>query len=65
MPHAEDLLFPLSIVALVVAAMTAALAAGRRSMDWMGVAMLSSITALGGDVNPSGWFAGAFIQRSW
>ncbi len=48
MPHAEALLFPLSIVALVVAAMTAALAAGRRSMDWMGVAMLSSITALGG-----------------
>ncbi len=25
----------------------------------------ASITALGGDVNPSGWFAGAFIQRSW
>lgn len=35
-------------VALVAEAMTAALAAGRRKMDWMGVAMLGAITALGG-----------------
>ena len=28
--------------------MTAALAAGRRSMDWAGVCMLGCITALGG-----------------
>lgn len=48
MPDAETLLVPLSIVALVATAMTAALAAGRRSMDWMGVVMLASITALGG-----------------
>ena len=35
-------------VALVAEAMTAALAAGRRKMDWMGVAMLGAVTALGG-----------------
>ncbi|WP_332685032.1 trimeric intracellular cation channel family protein [Bosea sp. (in: a-proteobacteria)] len=38
----------LYIVAIVVEAMSAALAAGRRSMDWVGVCMLGSITALGG-----------------
>lgn len=48
MPHAENLLFPLSFIGLIAAAMTAALAAGRRSMDWMGVVLLGSITALGG-----------------
>ena len=48
MPHTEALLFPLAIVALVAEAMTAALAAGRRKMDWLGVAMLGCITALGG-----------------
>jgi uncharacterized membrane protein YeiH len=44
----EALLLPLSLVGLVAASMTAALAAGRRSMDWFGVAMLGAITALGG-----------------
>lgn len=48
MAHAENLLFPLSIIGLIVVSMTAALAAGRRSMDWMGVVLLGSITALGG-----------------
>src|SRR5262245_57068904 len=38
----------LSYVALAAQAMTAALAAGRRSMDWAGVCMLGCITALGG-----------------
>ena len=38
----------LSVVAYVAQAMTAALAAGRRSMDWVGVCLLGSITALGG-----------------
>jgi uncharacterized membrane protein YeiH len=38
----------LSLVALAAQAMTAALAAGRRSMDWAGVCMLGCITALGG-----------------
>ena len=35
-------------IAITVEAMTAALAAGRRKMDWLGVAMLGCITALGG-----------------
>jgi uncharacterized membrane protein YeiH len=48
MPHSEALLLPLSIIGLIAASMTAALAAGRRSMDWVGVALLGSITALGG-----------------
>ncbi|UZE51669.1 trimeric intracellular cation channel family protein [Rhodopseudomonas sp. P2A-2r] len=48
MPHTEALLFPLAMIALVAEAMTAALAAGRRKMDWLGVAMLGCITALGG-----------------
>ena len=38
----------LYLMALVAEAMSAALAAGRRDMDWFGVAMLGSITALGG-----------------
>ena len=42
------LLHGLYIVAIVVEAMTAALAAGRRSMDWVGVCLLGSVTALGG-----------------
>ncbi len=37
-----------ALVALAAQAMTAALAAGRRSMDWVGVCMLGCITALGG-----------------
>ncbi|WP_234052183.1 MULTISPECIES: trimeric intracellular cation channel family protein [unclassified Xanthobacter] len=36
------------IVAIVAEAMTAALAAGRREMDWVGVCLLGSVTALGG-----------------
>ena len=38
----------LYLVAITAEAMTAALAAGRRSMDWMGVCLLGAITALGG-----------------
>ncbi|MFG1478180.1 trimeric intracellular cation channel family protein [Xanthobacter sp. V4C-4] len=38
----------LYIVAIVAEAMTAALAAGRREMDWVGVCLLGSVTALGG-----------------
>lgn len=34
--------------ALAAEAMTAALAAGRRKMDWVGVCLLASVTALGG-----------------
>ena len=38
----------ISIAALVAWAMTAALAAGRRKMDWFGVCVLACVTALGG-----------------
>ena len=44
----QTFLLALSILAYVAQAMTAALAAGRRSMDWMGVCLLGSIAALGG-----------------
>jgi Na+/H+ antiporter NhaD/arsenite permease-like protein len=35
-------------IAITVEAMTAALAAGRRQMDWFGVCVLACVTALGG-----------------
>jgi uncharacterized membrane protein YeiH len=48
LPPGDSVLHLLSWVALAAQAMTAALAAGRRSMDWAGVCMLGAITALGG-----------------
>lgn len=42
------ILHVLYMVAITAEAMTAALAAGRRSMDWVGVCLLGAITALGG-----------------
>lgn len=45
---ADVLLGVLSLVAHAAIAMTAALAAGRRNMDWVGVALLGCVTALGG-----------------
>ncbi|HVV43148.1 MAG TPA: trimeric intracellular cation channel family protein [Nitrobacter sp.] len=45
---ADAVLHLLAFVAYVAEAMTAALAAGRRKMDWVGVALLGSVTALGG-----------------
>jgi uncharacterized membrane protein YeiH len=43
-----ELLHILYLVAIVAEAMTAALAAGRRQMDWVGVYLLGCVTALGG-----------------
>src|ERR1700728_423817 len=48
LPPGDIVLYALSLLALAAQAMTAALAAGRRSMDWVGVCLLGSITALGG-----------------
>ena len=48
LPPSDTVLHLLSLVALAAQAMTAALAAGRRSMDWMGVCFLGCVTALGG-----------------
>lgn len=42
------LLHTLYLIAIVAEAMTAALAAGRRDMDWMGVCIIACVTALGG-----------------
>jgi uncharacterized membrane protein YeiH len=42
------LLHILFLIAIVVEAMTAALVAGRREMDWLGVCLLGCVTALGG-----------------
>lgn len=44
----ETVLEILFLIAIVAEAMTAAVAAGRRSMDWMGVSLLGCVTALGG-----------------
>jgi len=46
--NSEYILHVLYLIAIVAEAVTAALAAGRRSMDWMGVALLGPVTALGG-----------------
>ena len=48
LPPTDSVLHVLSFIAVAAQAMTAALAAGRRSMDWVGVCMLGCITALGG-----------------
>jgi uncharacterized membrane protein YeiH len=42
------LLHIIFLVAITAEAMTAALAAGRRKMDWFGVCVLACVTALGG-----------------
>jgi uncharacterized membrane protein YeiH len=48
LPGSDVVMYGLSLLALAAQAMTAALAAGKRSMDWAGVCMLGCITALGG-----------------
>ncbi|HET8596579.1 MAG TPA: trimeric intracellular cation channel family protein [Castellaniella sp.] len=61
----SDFLHVLFLVAIAAEAMTAALAAGRREMDWLGVCLLGCITALGGgsvrdvllDHHPLSWIA--------
>ena len=42
------MLYVIFLVAITAEAMTAALAAGRRKMDWFGVCVLACVTALGG-----------------
>ena len=42
------LLTTLYIIAITAEAMTGALSAGRRHMDWFGVALIAVVTALGG-----------------
>lgn len=45
---ATALLHILFVIAIIAEAMTAALAAGKREMDWVGVCLLGCVTALGG-----------------
>src|SRR3954467_13528708 len=47
-PPSDTVLHVLLPLAAAAQAMTAALAAGRRSMDWVGVCLLGCVTALGG-----------------
>src|SRR5262245_27061968 len=68
LPPADTVLHLLSWVALAAQAMTAALAAGRRSMDWAGVCMLGCITALGGGTIRDvllGHYPLLWVQRPW
>lgn len=44
----DEIIHFLYLTAIVAEAMTAALAAGRREMDWIGVFLLGCVTALGG-----------------
>ncbi|MFK3668456.1 trimeric intracellular cation channel family protein [Ochrobactrum teleogrylli] len=61
----SELIHLLYLIAIVAEAMTAALAAGRRQMDWVGVFVLGCVTALGGgtlrdlllDHHPLSWVA--------
>ena len=48
LPPTDSVLHVLAFIAVAAQSMTAALAAGRRRMDWAGVCMLGAITALGG-----------------
>jgi uncharacterized membrane protein YeiH len=48
LPPSDTVLHVLLLLAVAAQAMTAALAAGRRSMDWVGVCLLGCVTALGG-----------------
>ena len=68
LPSGDFVLHGLSLVAIAAQAMTAALAAGRRSMDWMGVCMLSCITALGGGTIRDillGHYPLSWVQQPW
>ena len=68
LPASDFVLHWLSLVAIAAQAMTAALAAGRRSMDWVGVCMLSCITALGGGTIRDvllGHYPLVWVERPW
>jgi len=68
LPSSDFVLHGLSLVAIAAQAMTAALAAGKRSMDWAGVCMLSCITALGGGTIRDvllGHYPLAWVERPW
>ncbi len=64
----EQTLDLLYVLAVTAEAMTAALAAGRRQMDWFGVGLLGCITALGGGSIRDvllGHYPLAWVARPW
>ena len=68
LPPSDFVLQGLSLVAIAAQAMTAALAAGRRSMDWVGVCMLSCVTPPGGGTIRDvllGHYPLAWVERPW
>lgn len=46
--HAAKILYSLDLVGVAVFAVSGALAAGRAGMDWLGVIVLATLTAIGG-----------------
>ena len=68
LPYGDAVLQGLWYAAIVAEAMSAALAAGRRSMDWAGVCMLSCVTALGGGTIRDvllGHYPLLWVQQPW
>src|SRR5215472_13689548 len=68
LPPSDSVLHFLALVALAAQAMTAALAAGRRSIAWAGVCMLGCLTALGGGTIRDvllGHYPLAWVQNPW
>jgi len=62
------LLEAIFFVAIAAEAMTAALAAGRRKMDWFGVCVLACVTALGGGTMRDtllGHYPLTWVQNPW
>lgn len=62
------LLQTIFFVAIAAEAMTAALAAGRRKMDWFGVCVLACVTALGGGTMRDtllGHYPLAWVENPW
>jgi uncharacterized membrane protein YeiH len=47
-PETDEIIHILYLIAITAEAMTAAIVAGRRQMDWVGVFFLGCVTALGG-----------------
>ncbi len=64
----STLIFSLYIVAVSASAVSGALAAGRRSMDWVGVFVVASVTGLGGGTTRDvllGHYPLYWVQNPW
>ncbi len=66
--YSANLINIFAIAAVVAAAMTGALAAGRRQMDWVGVLIIAAVTALGGSTMRDvllGHYPLYWVERPW